>query len=134
MYVYICMRAHIWCKFLLSQYLCGFLLPSCVMSFICIYVQMGMGWLRLVASLKLQVSIAEYSLFYRALVQKRSIFLMSLLIVATPYLYIMRDEVICIRMYDVFISTAHMQYILVQPRCMCLWRITSTAVVYCAAL
>jgi len=29
----------------------------------------GMGWLRLVGSIKLQVSSAEYSLFYRALLQ-----------------------------------------------------------------
>jgi len=43
-----------------------------------------MGWLRLVGSLKLQVSFAEYSLFYRALLQKRPIMLRSLLIVATP--------------------------------------------------
>jgi len=45
-----------------------------------------MGWLRLVGSLKSQVSFAEYSLFYRALLQKRPIVLLSLLIVATPYL------------------------------------------------
>jgi len=32
-----------------------------------------------------QVSFAEYSLFYRALVQNRPITLRSLLIVATPY-------------------------------------------------
>jgi len=32
-----------------------------------------MGWLRLVGSLKLQVSFAEYHLFYRALLQKRPI-------------------------------------------------------------
>ena len=44
-----------------------------------------MGWLRLVGSFKLQVSFAEYSLFYRALLQKRHIILRSLLIVATPY-------------------------------------------------
>ena len=44
-----------------------------------------MGWLRLVGSSKFQVSFAEYSLFYRALVQKRPIILRSLLIVATPY-------------------------------------------------
>jgi len=44
-----------------------------------------MGWLRLVGSLKLQVSFAEYSLFYRALLQKRPIILRSLLMVATPY-------------------------------------------------
>jgi len=44
-----------------------------------------MGWLRLVGSLKLQVSFAEYRLFYRALLQKRPVILRSLLIVATPY-------------------------------------------------
>jgi len=44
-----------------------------------------MGWLRFVGSLKLQVSLAEYRLFYRALLQKRPIILRSLLIVATPY-------------------------------------------------
>ena len=43
-----------------------------------------MGWLRLVGSLKLQVSFAEYRLFYRALLQKRPAILRSLLIVATP--------------------------------------------------
>jgi len=32
-----------------------------------------MGWLRLVGSLKSDVSFAEYSLFYRALLQKRPI-------------------------------------------------------------
>jgi len=41
-----------------------------------------MGWPRLVGSLQLQVSFAEYSLFYRALLQKRPIFLRSRLIVA----------------------------------------------------
>ena len=45
----------------------------------------GMGWLRLVGSLKLKVSFAEYYLFYRALLQKRPIILRSLPIVATPY-------------------------------------------------
>jgi len=45
----------------------------------------GMGWLRLVGSLKLDLSFAEHSLFYRALLQKRPIILRSLLIVATPY-------------------------------------------------
>jgi len=42
-----------------------------------------MGWLRLVGSLQLQVAFAEYSLFYRALLQKRPIILRRLLIVAT---------------------------------------------------
>ena len=45
----------------------------------------AMGWLRLVGSFKLYVSFAEYRLFYRALLQKRSIIFRSLLIVATPY-------------------------------------------------
>ena len=44
-----------------------------------------MGWLRLVGSSKLYVSLAEYSLFCRALVQKRPMILRSLLIEATPY-------------------------------------------------
>jgi len=43
-----------------------------------------MGWLRLVGSLKVYVSFAEYSLFQRVLLQKRPIILRSLLIVATP--------------------------------------------------
>ena len=46
---------------------------------------MRMGWLRVVGSLKLQLSFAEYSLFYKALLQKRPIILRSLLIEATPY-------------------------------------------------
>jgi len=46
---------------------------------------MYMGWLRLVGSFKLQVSFAEYGLFYRALLQKRPIILRSLRIVATTY-------------------------------------------------
>ena len=45
----------------------------------------GIMWLRLVGSLKLQVSFAEYRLFYRALLQKRPIILRSLLIGATSY-------------------------------------------------
>jgi len=32
-----------------------------------------MGWLRLVGSMKLQVSFAEYGVLYRALLQKRDI-------------------------------------------------------------
>jgi len=47
----------------------------------------SMEWLRLVGSLKLRVSFAECSLFYRALLQKRPVILWSLLIVVsiTPY-------------------------------------------------
>jgi len=46
-----------------------------------------MGWLRLVGSFKLQVSFAEYRLFYWSLLQKRHIILRSLLIEATTYTY-----------------------------------------------
>jgi len=45
----------------------------------------AMGWLWLAGSLKLYVSFAQYSLFYRALLQKKPKILGSLLIVATPY-------------------------------------------------
>jgi len=44
-----------------------------------------MGWLQLVGSLKLQVSLAEYHLFYKSVLQKWSVILKSLLIVATPW-------------------------------------------------
>jgi len=46
----------------------------------------AMGWVRLVGSLKSEVSFAEYRLFYWALLRKRPIILRSLLISATPYL------------------------------------------------
>jgi len=46
----------------------------------------AVGWLRLVGSIKLQVSVAECCLFYRALLQKRPIILSILLIKATPYI------------------------------------------------
>jgi len=51
----------------------------------------SMGWLRLVGSIKLQVSFPEYSLFYRALLQKRPIIQSILLTVATP-LHIWRQQ------------------------------------------
>jgi len=44
-----------------------------------------MEWLRLVGSLKGQVSFAEYRLFHRTLLQKRPINLSIILLVATPY-------------------------------------------------
>jgi len=50
-----------------------------------IWGYIDMGCLRLVGSFKLQVSFAEYRLFYRALLQKRPMFLRTLLIVAIPY-------------------------------------------------
>jgi len=68
---------------------------SCTsVAYICVHiciVYLRMGWLRLVGSLKVQVSLTEYRLFYRVLLQKRPIILRSLIIVATPY-----ASVICI--------------------------------------
>jgi len=52
-----------------------------------IFLRRAMGWLQLVGSIKLQVSFAEYRLFYRALLQKRPLILSILLTVATPYLF-----------------------------------------------
>jgi len=45
-----------------------------------------MGWLRIVGSIKSQVSFAEYGLFYRALLQKKPKILSILISEATPYL------------------------------------------------
>ena len=53
-----------------------------------VHTYTGMGWLRLVGSLKWQVSFAEYRLFYRALLQKRPIIVRSLLTIATPYMHL----------------------------------------------
>ena len=50
-------------------------------------LEIPMGRLRLVGSLKLYVTLAEYRLFRRSLLQKRRIILRSLLIVATPQVH-----------------------------------------------
>jgi len=52
-----------------------------------------MGWLRLVAFLKLYVSLENIGLFYRALLQKRPMILRSLLAEATPYPDIFRTHI-----------------------------------------
>jgi len=73
---------------------------SCQYHIISVISQLtSMGWLRLVSSLKLQVSFAEHRLFYRALLQKRPVILRSLLVVAAPYVY---------RVYHVIIHVRHM--------------------------
>ena len=56
-----------------------------------------MGWLRLVGSLRLYVSSAEYGLFYRALLQKWPVIIRSLLIVATSYLLCWHWVRVCVR-------------------------------------
>jgi len=62
-------------------------------SFVCAWVHdddqmrvyiIDTGWLQSVGSIKSQVSFAEYSLFHRALLQKRPIILSILLTEATP--------------------------------------------------
>jgi len=54
-----------------------------------------MGWLRFVGSMKLQVSFAKYSLFDRALLQKRPVILSILLTKATPYVDMWIYEYVC---------------------------------------
>jgi len=48
-------------------------------------VDIGMGWLHVVSSIKLQVSFAKEPYERDDILQKRPIILRSLLIVATPY-------------------------------------------------
>jgi len=57
-----------------------------------------MGWLRLVDSLKLQVSFAKEPYKRDSILQKRPIILRSLLIVATPYrdLYMYKHIILCV--------------------------------------
>jgi len=52
-----------------------------------------MGWLRLVGSLKLWVSVAKEPYKRDSILQKRPIILRSLLIVATPYVTVCHDYV-----------------------------------------
>ena len=68
-----------------------------------------MGWLRLVGSTKLQVSFAEYSLFYRALLQKRPIILSILQSEATPYLYRYVEVFLCVCHIDHYVYVMEMR-------------------------
>ena len=70
-----------------------------------------MEWLRLVGSLKLFVSFAEYSLFYRALFQKRPTIWRSLLIVATPYQWDVSTDMVWLRLIGSFkVSVSFAEY------------------------
>jgi len=64
---------------------------------VCIDVCMkeGMGWLRLVGSLKLHVSFAKEPYKRDYILQKRPIILRSLLIQATPYLLVCQGRHSC---------------------------------------
>jgi len=70
------------CRGLQCPAVCCRVLQCCAM---CWSEHMAMGWIRLVGSLKLQVTCVEYRLFHRALLQKRPTILRSPLLVATPY-------------------------------------------------
>ena len=69
-----------------DSFICGPSLVDTHSYVVCILCTQHMGWLRLVGSLKWWVSFAEYSLSYRALLQKRPMILRNLLllIIATP--------------------------------------------------
>ena len=71
---------------------CMTFLHVCVHVFECVCVCECVGWPRLVGSLKLQVSFAEHSLFYKALLQKKPVGFRSLLIIATPYVFCASNE------------------------------------------
>jgi len=63
-----------------------------------------MGWLRLVGSLKLQVSFEKETYKRDYILQRRPIILGSLLIVATPYIYV--GCYLCRFCTEISISTA----------------------------
>jgi len=58
-----------------------------------------MGWLRMVGSLKLYVSFAEYRLFYMAPLQKRPIISRRLRIVATLSCAVYRQFILTMSLY-----------------------------------
>ena len=82
--IFLSVHTHLHKYSLCHVYICN--ISSAMYIYVC--TDMGMGWLRLVGSLKSYVSLTEYSLFYRALLQTRPIILRSLLIVATLYILI----------------------------------------------
>ena len=70
------------------------------------------------SSKRLDGSCVEYSVFYRALLQKRPIILRSLLIEATPYLYILYTIHICAHKQNVHVCMYIYVYIYIHM-CMC---------------
>ena len=69
-YSLVCHGSYVVCR------ICDSLIYACVPWLICHMTYLAeshMGWLRLVGSIKLQVSFAGYSLFHRSLLQKRPI-------------------------------------------------------------
>jgi len=68
---------------------CAAVVAACCSVLQCVVMCLAqenlMGWLRLVGPIKLQVSLTEYRLFYRALLHKRPVISSILLTEATPY-------------------------------------------------
>jgi len=105
----------------------------CVCWFDMIFVytqQRNIGWLRLVGSLKLQVSFAKKPYKRDYILQKRLVILRSLLIVATPYVCITRPTYVCecvwvcvlIRYYLSVQSTTQYLYVTrLAYVCECVW-------------
>ena len=79
---YVCVEYGFFCRALLQKR--PVIIRICIQYIYNTYVKCHltnrwvMGWLRWVGSLKLQVSFTEYSLFYRALLQKKPVILRSL--------------------------------------------------------
>jgi len=67
------------------KYIHIFLLFTNVCEYSAVSIQVSMGWLRLVGSLKLQVSFAKESYKRDDILQMRPIILRNLLIISTPY-------------------------------------------------
>ena len=84
----------------------------------CVYSNIYIGWLTLVGSIKLYVSFAEYSLFYRGVLQKRPIISSILLTKATQkHLTCVYTWVrLCMSMCLCFV------YVHVFAFCVCVWR------------
>ena len=82
--IQICMFIYIYIDRQIDRQICAvYVWSSCFLG-LWIDTRLDMGWLRSVGSIKLQLSSAEYRLFYRSLLRKRPIILLILLIVATP--------------------------------------------------
>ena len=73
MYIHICIYIRV------NTYMLAFYMYLCMYTY-------GMGWLRLVGSLKLEVCFAKEPYKRDYILEKGSIVLRGLLIVATPYL------------------------------------------------
>ena len=82
----------------------------------------GMGWLWLVGSIKLQVSFAKEPYKRDNILQKRPIILSILLTVATPYVYICVYICICIYVYRKKYVYIHMNLYMCKHICVYIYK------------